>query len=193
MKLNFLILILSFFVFSCSLFQPRTPEEPELTNQNFPPAVSPQILIDNFTKSFNQKNIVAYSECFSEEPMFRFTASPDVSNIYPGIFDNWNLGEEKLFAYNLFSKFLNETSPNLSFSNILFSTFNPDSTFFIADYYCEINSTDKTINQTYKGKLHFTLVQNKKAIWTISRWVDLKSGSSESPSISTLKAILKYD
>lgn len=191
MKILYQILTTTFLLISCSLFQTRNPEEPEPGNQSFPPAVSPQIVIDNFIKAFSQKNIVAYSNCFSEEPRFRFIPSPDALNIYPRIFENWSIEEEKLFATNLFNKFLKETSPILSLSNTNFTSTNPDSTIFFADYKIEINSTETSINQNYIGKLQFTLIQNKKGIWSISRWIDFKSGTIEIASISTLKAKLK--
>lgn len=191
MKIIYQIFIPIFLLISCSLFQTREPNEPEPGNQSFQPAVSSQIVVDNFVKAFTQKNIVAYSNCFSEEPRFQFTPSPDALNIYPGIFENWGINEEKLFATNLFNRFLDETSPLLILSNTNFTSTNPDSTLFFADYKIEINSIETSINQNYIGKLQFTLVQNKKGIWSIYRWIDYKSGTIEIPSISTLKAKLK--
>lgn len=191
MRIVYQIFIPTFLLISCSLFQTRNPEEPEPSNQSFPPAVSPQIVVDNFIKSFTQKNIVAYSNCFSEEPGFQFIPSPEALNIYPGIFENWGIDEEKLFATNLFNKFLEEKFPLLFLSNTNFTSPNPDSNLFFADYKIEINSTETSINQNYIGKLQFTLIQNKKGIWSISRWIDFKSGTMEIPSISTLKAKLK--
>lgn len=185
------IFSLTFILISCSLFETRTPQEPDQTNQNFPPAVSPQILIDNFIKAFNQKNIVAYTNCFSEVPKYQFIPSADALNIYPGIFDDWEIEDEKSFANNLFNKFLQETNPNLVLSNPSYSSPNPDSTLFLSGYQCEINSTENAINQIYSGRLQFTLVKNQKGTWAISRWIDLKSGAKEIPSISILKAKLK--
>ncbi|MGQ9819129.1 MAG: hypothetical protein ACUVQ1_04305 [Candidatus Kapaibacteriales bacterium] len=191
MKPFYTIFISIFLFFSCSLFQTRNPEEPEPGNQSFPPAVSPQIAVDNFVKSFSQKNIVAYFNCFSDEPKFQFVPSSDALNIYPGIFENWGIEEEKLFATNLFNKFLDGTYPVLVLSNTNYNSTNPDSTLFFSDYKIEINSTEISINQNYIGKLQFTLVQNNKGIWAISRWIDFNSGTLEVPSISTLKAKLK--
>ncbi len=189
---NFLYLFLILFS-SCSLFETRTPEEPEGNNPNFPPPTTPQITMDNFLRSFNQKNIINYLSCFSDDSLqkFLFFPSPDAFSLYPNLFDFWDIKSEIDFAQNLFNKFSQESFPVLLFNNSNFSTFSPDSVLFATDYIAEINSKDNSINNSYKGTAHFVLKIDKNGLWRISRWFDFNLKNENFPSFSLLKAKLK--
>ncbi len=178
---------------NCGLFETRTPETPEENSQNYPPSVSPQILIDNFVKSLNFKNINAYSLCFvnDDSRTFNFTPAAEAMSIYPDIFENWDLVSEKLFAQNFFSKFASEDYPTFTLSNQNFISILPDSAAFISDYEMIVNSRDNSINNIYKGSLQMILVLNTNGIWSIYRWSDLKTKDDGFPSLSILKAKLK--
>ncbi len=180
-------------VTSCNLFETRSPEPPEGSSQNYPPSVSPQILIDNFLKSLNSKNITAYSVCFINygDRSFNFIPSAEAVSIYPGIFDNWDLASEKLFAQNFFSKFGAEDYPTFSLLNQNFVLILPDSAVFVGDYEMVVNSRENAINNIYKGSLQMVLVPNTNGLWLIYRWYDLKTKNDGFPSLSILKAKLK--
>lgn len=192
MKLkNFLICLTSIMiVISCGLFDTRTPENPNETNFNFPPATSPQILLDNFVNSFNQKNAAIYQSCFVPDGnIFLFYPSYDALAIYSNIFQSWNLTSEFNFAKNLFSKFSPEEFPLFNLTRQSFSTLSTDSTIFIGDYEISIYSRDNSINNTYKGKMQLNLILEKSGTWKITRWYDYKLVDNF-PTISFLKAKL---
>lgn len=191
--LSYCILFIITLLISCNLFETRSPETPERSSQNYPPSVSPQILIDNFVKSLNFKNITAYSVCFANdgERAFNFVPAAEAVSIYPGIFDNWDLTSEKLFAQNFFSKFGAEDYPTCSLSNHNFISVLPDSAVFVGDYELTVNSRENSINNIYKGSLQMVLVPSIRGIWLIYRWYDLKTKNDGFPSLSILKAKLK--
>lgn len=190
--LNLFYLLFILF-YSCSIFETRTPEEPEGNNPNYPPPTAPQITMDNFLRSFNQKNITNYLACFSNDSLqkFLFFPSSDAFSLYPNLFDLWDINSEIDFAQNLFNKFPPESFPVLLFNNSNFSTFSPDSVLFATDYVAEINSKDNSINNSYKGSAHFVLIIEKNGLWKISRWFDFNLKNENFPSFSFLKAKLK--
>lgn len=190
--LYYILLMIILFA-SCNLFETRSPEPPEGSSQNYPPSVSPQILMDNFVKSLNFKNIAAYSVCFVNDGnhAFNFVPAAEAVSIYPGIFDNWDLASEKLFAQNFFSKFGTEDYPSFSLSNQNFISVLPDSAVFVGDYEMVVNSRENSINNIYKGSLQMVLVPSINGIWLIYRWYDLKTKNDGFPSLSILKAKLK--
>lgn len=197
--MNRLANIFLFFVFillfnsSCGLFQTRTPEEPEGNNTNFPPPTTPQIVIDNFLRSFNQKNLTVYQSCFSDDSAtkFMFYPSSDVFSVYPNLFSAWDLSSEIDFAKNLFSKFSAESYPVLLFTNPNLTAFSPDSTIFVSDYILDINSRDNSINNSYKGTAQFVLKINRNGLWKITQWLDFISKNGDYPTFSVLKAKVK--
>lgn len=192
-KLNFLklLILITFTLNSCEIFKTRTPEEPSESNLNYPPSTTPQILIDNFTKSFNQKNIAIYQSCFfSENNSFRFYPSSDALSIYFNIFQNWNVNSEINFAKNLFSRFSSQDYPNLFLLNSSFQSYTTDSTVFVADYELSINSKDNSINYVYKGTSQLVLVIDKSGLWKIIRWYDFSKQVENVQTISHLKAKL---
>ncbi|MFN3306362.1 MAG: hypothetical protein ACK42Z_04140 [Candidatus Kapaibacteriota bacterium] len=192
MKLTkfFLCLVFITMVNSCGIFDTRTPENPNDTNLNFPPATSPQILLDNFINSIHQKNATIYQSCFfSDGNQYIFFPSYDALAIYSNIFQNWNLASEFNFAKNLFSKFNPEEYPIFNVSRHSFSNVSTDSTIFIGDYEISIYSRDNSINNLYKGKIQLNLILDKTGTWKIIRWYDYKQ-EDNFPTISFLKAKL---
>ncbi len=175
---------------SCGLFDTRTPENPNDTNLNFPPATTPQILLNNFINSFNQKNATIYQSClFSDGNLFIFFPSYDALAIYSNIFQNWNLASEFNFAKNLFSKFNPEEFPVFNITQNSFANLSTDSSIFIGDYEISIYSRDNSINNLYKGKIQLNLILDKTGTWKIIRWYDYKQVDNF-PTISFLKAKL---
>lgn len=197
MKKRFSIFIISglvlFFFSSCGLFQTRTPEEPVEDNTNYPPPTTPQIVIENFLRSFNQKNLTVYQSCFAneDETKFLFYPSSDVFSVYFDLFASWDLRSEIDFAKNLFSKFTSESYPVLLFNNPDFIAFSPDSTIFVSDYIVEINSRDPTINNSYKGTSQFVLRIERNGLWKITKWLDFLLKEENFPTFSVLKAKVK--
>jgi len=197
MKKRFSIFIISglvlFFFSSCGLFQTRTPEEPVEDNTNYPPPTTPQIVIENFLRSFNQKNLTVYQSCFAneDETKFLFYPSSDVLSVYFDLFASWDLRSEIDFAKNLFSKFTSESYPVLLFNNPDFIAFSPDSTIFVSNYVVEINSRDPTINNSYKGTSQFVLRIERNGLWKITKWLDFLLKEENFPTFSVLKAKVK--
>lgn len=187
------VLLIIISLAGCNLFETRPAEPPEGSSQNYPPSVSPQILIDNFVKSLNFKNITAYSACFINDGdrTFNFVPAAEAVSIYPGIFDNWDLASEKLFAQNFFNKFGAEDYPRFSLSNQNFVSILPDSAVFVGDYEMVVNSRENSINNIYSGSIQVVLVPSINGIWLIYRWYDLKTKNDGFPSLSILKAKLK--
>lgn len=186
-----LLLFLSFLLFSCNLFRTRTPEEPNESNANYPPATTPQTLVDNFTKSIVQKNLAIYQNCFvSDINTYKFYPSADAFSLYLNIFQNWNLNSEMTFARNLFSKFASGENPSLSLPNQSFSSYSTDSSVFVAEYELIINSRDNSINNSYQGTMQLVMIIDKSGLWRIAKWYDFSKQINNFQTISYLKARL---
>jgi len=191
MRKSYLLFFLLIVLFqSCDFFRTRTPEAPNESNINYPPPTTPQTLMDNFLKSFNQKNLTMYQSCFDISSAFHFYPSSDALAIYSNIFQSWNITSEISFAKNLFSKFSNQEFPSMTFTTSSISYYSTDSTVFIADYEVSINSRDNSINNLYKGTSQFVLVINNSGLWNIVRWYDFNKQMDNFQTISFLKAKL---
>lgn len=187
----FFLLLINLIFPSCELFKTRTPEEPSESNLNYQPSTTPQILLENFIKSFNQKNLAIFQSCFESEPYtYKFIPSSDALSLYHYIFLNWTINSEINFARNLFNKFSSQDFPNLVFSNSSFQNYSTDSTVYVADYELSINSKDNSINNIYKGTSQLVLVLDKTGLWKIIRWYDFSKQIDNFQTISFLKAKL---
>ncbi len=187
------IILIGNVVVSCSLFETRTPEEPLENQTKYPPPVSPQILVENFIRSLNEKNINEYSKLFSNDSSnrYKFYPSAEAISIFPDVFEFWDIKNETIFAQGLFNKFLGKDAPILTLSNSEFNYVLPDSVVFLSDYELIINSSDNSVNNIYKGSLKFCLINYPSATWQIVLWFDYKTLFDGFPSWSILKAKLK--
>lgn len=163
-----------FLLSSCSLFDTRNPEEPDSGKVSFPPATSPNVLIDNFTNSIIEKRIDNYMDCFAdgETSGFLFSPSQDAFSSYPSFFDNWNYAVERRYFLALLSNFSGDEKFSLDLTAKNTNFVSPDSTLFDAQYVFSLPTLSQSAASIYAGKIQLTLVPLSDGTWRILRWID---------------------
>jgi hypothetical protein len=180
---------LIFLVGSCGLFDTRSVEPPSDPRSNYSPPTSPDIVLTNLQFAIAEKNLNNYISCFSDSVLtgkvFHFVADLSTNAQYP-ILSNWNFQQEKIYYTNLISQTDIQSSSNLFLSNPQAIT-TPDSVIYDADYVLVYFHNDPSVAKNFNGKLRFTMFQDSRNLWSITRWQDFKNDSGDT-TWSELKA-----
>jgi len=184
-----LFVSLIFLVGSCGLFDTRSVEPPSDPRSNYSPPTSPDIVLTNLQFAIAEKNLNNYISCFSDSVLtgkvFHFVADLSTNAQYP-ILSNWNFQQEKIYYTNLISQTDIQSSSNLFLSNPQAIT-TPDSVIYDADYVLVYFHNDPSVAKNFNGKLRFTMFQDSRNLWSITRWQDFKNDSGDT-TWSELKA-----
>ncbi len=192
-KINITMLIISLFLItSCGLFETRNPEAPTSDKSSYMPPTSPNIVISNFINSIEEKNTENYMANFSteySENTYRFEPTANAHAIYTSLFDSWDLDDERRSFLSMISNLDEDSKPVIVISNQKFDVLSPDSSVFIADYALNISHNLGSIDNDFTGTLQFTIYPKSDGLWSIIRWIDIKTTQDSLNSWSILKAV----
>jgi len=185
MKIYFLILI-TFLVTSCDLFNTRDAEIPNSQRSNFVTPSTASLVIQNLKNSLSDKNVQNYLACFVDSIFssrtFSFSASSEALVQYQ--MQDWGISEESTYFNAVINK-VNENIPiTLTLSDTLYSSLGADSVIYSAKYDLNIPFAN-TGSVMYSGNLEFKLMRDEASLWSIYFWKDTKSQAN--PSWSELK------
>ncbi len=181
MKHTAVILIVLYFgisVYSCSL---RDAETPVTSRSTYIPPTSPDLVMINLQYSVIEKDINNYLKCFvdtSYSPR-RYTYEPDVaSGIQYPIFRFWNISNEKTYFTSLLSNTDPAATSNLFFTEGNLNTFS-DTAFYDAKYLLYVDHRNTSVAKTLKGKIRLILSADSRNLWSVHRWIDIKSDNND--------------
>lgn len=186
-----LALLLSVTLLSCSLFEPRDPEEPIGSGSQFQPPTSPSIVLKNLQSALTYTNAFDYRKSFSDGtqglPPFRFTPAADGRAVAPGRFSDWGLEDEEEYLQTIFSELIPGSIPTLilSPSDVTEAPIG-DSIRFEAEYSVNFPHTRTGAEQEAFGRLRFTMKLSNRNEWYITDWEDIPVDSR--PTWSVIKA-----
>lgn len=173
-----LALYMSASLYSCGL---RDAETPVTSRTTFIPPTSPDLVIVNLQYSIIEKDLNNYMQCFVDtnyNPR-RYTYVPDVvSQIQYPIFQYWKIQNEKTYYTSLLSLTSPSATSNLFFSNSTLNSF-ADTAFYDADYLLRVDHQKTSVAKTLKGKIRLILSADSRNLWSIHRWIDIKSGNTD--------------
>lgn len=192
LKIQLIILPFVLLVAACeNPFSTRTPEPPEQNTSTFIPPTSPDIVFINLQIAVREKNVENYIRCFVDTTRSnqRFTFVPDqraVTN-HLGVFDFWQLEDERLYLTRLFQATPNDSTRSLAFTTERRIEGATQATFNQI-YVIRVRHTHQgeSIPTVYGGQSNFLLEKNDTGDWAIFRWEDFTNGVD--PSWSELKA-----
>ncbi|MFA6980266.1 MAG: hypothetical protein WC209_13180 [Ignavibacteriaceae bacterium] len=178
-KEKVVLLFLFLFIFSgCDLFNTRDPQKPDQPRSNYKLAVTPEILLENFTNSLAEKNVQNYLNCFSDSAFagkeFQFIPSADANSKYPVLFQDWSKKSEEQYFNNLISHISQDQPITFTKSNEKSSFSGDNGSVVSASYFLVVPHNDE-IPKNFEGELQFTLIRDSRAVWTIAQWQDIKS------------------
>lgn len=178
LKYIFILFCIIFLLSSCDFFATRIPESPDTGGGSFNVPLDPETVINNFKSAVNEKNMQNYLQCFSDsnrnKMTFYFIPTAEVMAIYPTIFQNWSIENEKRYFSSMINSMANEIFPELTLSTNSFQSKLPDSAIFISDYYLKIRTKSSSVPDEYKGRIQLTISIDNSGLWSISRWIDTK-------------------
>lgn len=188
-KAKVILLFLTAVYFTgCDLFNTRDPQKPDQPRSNYKLAVTPEILLENFTNSLAEKNVQNYLNCFSDSAFsgkeFQFISSADANSKYPVLFQVWSKKSEEQYFNNLISHIAQDQPITFTKSNDKSSFSGDNGIVYSASYFLVVPHKDE-FPKNFEGELQFSLVRDSRAVWTIAQWQDIKS--SQNLSWSDLK------
>jgi hypothetical protein len=171
---------------SCDLLKTRDSETPDGGNTANPPATSPQMVIDNLTSSFANKNVNDYDKLFADtgsvKKQYIFVPTQKAAGNYSAFFSHWTRDSELNYFRKAMASVSVAFAPAVSFSGTTLTNFQADSALYAADYSFFLSST------TYLGHAQFYMIPNKNTgTWTIYRWEDQPSAKDSTLSWSDMK------
>lgn len=183
--------ILALALAGCGLFETRSPEEPESGGENMPPATSPALLADNFTRSFNRKSLEDYMNCIADSG-FTFQPAADAAARYPALFKDWNASDERRYLLSFFAQAPNTELGYLTLSKVSYEAQTPDSAIYAANYDISFEASASAVRKSYSGSLRLIMKPASTGLWTIWKWQDFSrkadSTNAAPESWSALKA-----
>ncbi|MDR0927725.1 MAG: hypothetical protein LBO69_08175 [Ignavibacteria bacterium] len=185
-RILYILALALFLLTACTLFDTRTPEEPDGDNSIFLPPTSPDIVIANLLEAVNTNNADNYAACFIASG-YVFMPSNDAAAKYPSLFDNWGVNDEKQFMLSLTTTLGKANYLRLSFDNKEFATITADSALLVTNYILNFDLANTSYPTNYAGKASFTIAKGASGLWAISRWQDYSDADTEE-TISGLKA-----
>jgi len=193
--ISFFLILVSFFIFSCTNpFNTRDIEGPEIGDNTaiYDPPVSSNIVLSNFRYAIIQENISNYMNCFVDPALaynfvFKFVPDPSVET---DKFRFWTLYDEESYLNTVFKQSTNlslEFFDEITFTNISQS---PDSVQTNSFRY-ELRVDFEEEDAVFIGIARMKLIKNVNALWHIYYWEDTKDNDLDSKSWSHLKATFK--
>jgi hypothetical protein len=173
-------------VASCDLLKTRGTETPVGGNPANPPATSAQMVIDNLTSSFANKNVNDYDKLLADtgsvKKQYIFVPTQKAAGNYSAFFSHWTRDSELNYFRKAMASVSVAFAPTVSFSGPTLTNFQADSALYAADYSFFLSPT------TYLGRARFYMIPNKNTgTWAIYRWEDLPSAKDSTLSWSDMK------
>lgn len=183
------LLISLCFLFSCGIFETRSPEDPDQSPVVFLPATSPEVLMQNFMNSVKYKRLQNYSDCFFGDGKYNFIPAQDAFATYQSIFQNWTIAEEQRSFKSIISAASGDNTISLNFEKSQYQYSSPDSIIFSANYEINLPTVQPLNLEKYNGRMLLIISQTIDGTYKIVRWSDFQtSNDTIYPSWSILKA-----
>lgn len=186
-----LLACIFFFLLACeNPFATRTPEPPAGTGSRWIPPFSAEAAIDNLRNAIVDLNEENYVRCFSDSSRtgLRFIFVPEitVANNNPGVFENWNVAQERQYFSQLRIATLDSLRA-LRLDSLQTSVFGDSAQFFYGyDLTARHRRQGAGVPGRVSGELRFWLVKDSFGEWVIYRWADFARTPEQS--WSALKA-----
>lgn len=170
-----LIPVFSALLLSCSLFEPRNPQDPSGSGVVWQTPTSPDIVIENMASALNGKSVL-YLDCMDDS--FVFYADTNDIDDYPTYdFSNWTKSVENLTVGQIYTA-VPDDSLTASFTPISSNPDPPapeDSATIYREYTLEIPGAQYEVAF---GIAELHMVESEEGLWSIRSWYDNRYSSS---------------
>lgn len=180
---------------SCSLFEPRTPEEPSGSPSSFQQPISENVVLSNFQNAVQENNTENFLRCLADTSLgarsaYQFEPSIDILTSFAEQFRQWTLYNERQAFLSMTSKVQAPGKITLQLLRGRFDVRVPDSAVYAADYVLRVPHSSPSIPTLVAGTLRLTMFRDAVNQWYIGRWSDAKGPENDTiaSTWSTLKA-----
>ncbi len=178
-KAVILLGICSCFVFiSCDLFKTRTPQEPTQTSSNRIPPTDEEKILQNMINAFHDKNKINYLYSFSDVS-FIFEPTTSARSSYGSLFLQWDKLSEGNYFDQVMAKLQQNSTVTLKFDSINIVP-TADSSQGDTYYNLTVPLSETNITKNFKGRAQFIFARDQTGYWSIRRWLDIGTNSSDS-------------
>jgi hypothetical protein len=164
-------------ILSCSLFDPRDPEDPSGTGVVWQTPTSPDIVMENMASALNGQSVL-YLDCLDDD--FVFYADTNDIDDHPELeFSDWTKIVENQTVGSIYSA-VPDTSLQASFTPVVSNPDPPapeDSVIIYREYTILIPEAQ---HEVAFGIAEIHMVESEDGIWSIRSWYDYRFNSSTS-------------
>ncbi len=171
----------------------RDVEPPDKqTGGSWQPPTTPEQVLENMEQAVLERNADNYIRCLSDSTQgdrsFRFVPDEETRNVYPGVFDDWDLQEEKRVFREMENSVPTDSILQLVFAEERERVEFTDSARIEVRYTLRAHHTRTEMDREATGRARFTFARNDQRNWVIYRWEDYRD--EERMTWSQLKATL---
>jgi len=175
-------------------FTTREPEEPEANSSNFITPTTPDIVFVNLQLAVQERNVENYIRSFVDTTRsanrFTFVPDPAVAANNPGVFQNWQLLDERRYFSQLLQATPADSTLTLRFVEVS-RTETANQAVFTQNYIFFVNHTRQQsgVPIEFRGQSRFSLEKDATGTWAIYLWEDF--ANDRDISWSELKALFQ--
>jgi len=172
-----IIVVVSLLLSGCSVFEPRSADEPDNSSEWNSYPITPGQTMDNFLSLFNDKSLsIKYRSMFGSSFKFRFEPR-DITEY--GLPDSWDLNTEVESFNNLCSYLSDNNGFTLELTPV---EGEEDEEFqvYMTEYYIsrnyafEVEGSANGLPSVFRGKCVIKMEVNVDRIWKITEWYDYR-------------------
>ena len=179
------LLCLSLWLNACeNPFQTREPEPPRTAGDRWLPPFSADLVLVNLENAVADLNTENYVRCFSDgtrgNAALHFEPDLASTNTNPGFFAFWSLADERFYFSQLRASMSGDSLRSLQLDSLQTIVFG-DSAIFLRAYDLTVRHTLQSsgVPGRVRGELRFWLNKDELGEWSITRWADFASGSTQ--------------
>jgi len=175
-------LLAAAFAAGCSMFEPRTPEDPAEGGSYWQYPSAPSIVMNNLDGSMEARSITLYMTAFDES--FAFLADPADTAEFPSLeFGSWDFYAEQNTLSNMFASVQGSGAPEESLIAVTFMPIEGypdppapvDSAEIWRSYFIQIAGSEYgSWSNPCIGKACITMIEDESSMWSISVWEDYR-------------------
>lgn len=170
--LTFTVIVLS----SCSLFEPRIPEDPSNSGVVWQDPTSPDIVVENMQSALNGMSLL-YLDCLNDSFEF-FADTNDINDYSTYNFSDWTKSDESATVTSLFavvpedSTITSEFIMDISHPDPVAPT---DSATIYREYSITVpGSFHSGTGTPAVGIAEMLLLEDSQGLWTVREWHDVR-------------------
>lgn len=164
------------FLFSCDLFEPRSPADPSGGGVVWQTPTSPDIVVENMQSALNGLS-AQYLDCLDDSFMF-YADNNDIDD-YPTLdFTDWNKGIENLVLGQIYGAVPEDSVINADFSFIASSPDPPapeDSVTIYRQYTIQLPGAQ---HSPAFGIAELHMIEDENGFWSVGAWYDNRFSQS---------------